>query len=133
MLVQSKIARRGWRILFAAMIFTGLATARAQAATTWTVNTTADSNDGSCGSTCSLRDAITAANADSGDTIQFDPSVTGGTITLGSTLSIATNMTITGPGANFLTISGGNAVGVFSVIIIGSHGGHLRTDHRRGQ
>ena len=38
----------------------------------FTVNTTADSNDGSCTPTlCSLRDAVIAANADPGSTIDF--------------------------------------------------------------
>ena len=89
-------------------------------ASTWTVNTTADSNDGSCGSTCSLRDAITAANADSGDIIQFSASVTG-TITLASALpAITANMTITGPGAASLTVSGNNSATVGTIFTIES-------------
>src|SRR6266852_7576013 len=52
-----------------------------------------------------LRYAVT--NAQNGDTINF--SVTG-TITLGSTLpTIANSVTITGPGAGSLAVSGGNA------------------------
>ena len=56
---------------------------------------------------CTLRDAITKANTDaSGDTIVFESSVTG-TITLGSSLpTITADVTITGPGANVLTIDG---------------------------
>jgi len=93
----------------AAALLMSAATARAQL--TLTVNTLADSNDaaGSCGSgTCSLRDAITQANTDnSGDTILFQSGLTG-TITLGSALPAitSTNLTIQGPGANVLTISG---------------------------
>jgi CSLREA domain-containing protein len=57
------------------------------------------------GSTCTLRDAITAANADPGSTIKF--TVTG-TNTLNFVLpTIITSTTIAGPGANVLTISGG--------------------------
>lgn len=39
------------------------------ASTQYLVNTTADSNDGSCGATCSLRDAIGASNANPGAVI----------------------------------------------------------------
>jgi len=54
---------------------------------------------------CTLRDAITAAVADPGSTVRF--SVTG-TNSLAFVLPvITTNITIAGPGANALTISGG--------------------------
>lgn len=54
---------------------------------------------------CTLRDAITAANADTGSTIKF--AVTG-TNTLAFVLPVITTSTnIVGPGANALTISGG--------------------------
>ena len=62
------------------------------------------------GAGCRLRDAIAAAA--SGDTITF--AVTG-TITLASELAIDKNLTIQGPGANLLTISGNNAVRVFDI------------------
>ncbi len=88
----------------------------ALAQNTWTVNTLADSNDGSCSaSTCSLRDALTAAGGDSGDTILFQSGLTG-TITLtGNPPFIQTSMTITGPGASQLTVSGNNLYHVFMV------------------
>lgn len=59
--------------------------------------------------TGSLRDAVTTANADnSGDTINFASNLAGGTIRLTSgQLSISGSMTITGLGANQLTIDGG--------------------------
>jgi predicted outer membrane repeat protein len=81
--------------------------APAQAAT-FDVNNTNDSGAGS------LRQAILDANAAVGpDTIMF--SVTG-TITLASTLpSISEDVTIDGPGASSLTISGNNAVRVMEV------------------
>ncbi|MBC8074697.1 MAG: right-handed parallel beta-helix repeat-containing protein, partial [Chloroflexales bacterium] len=75
-------------------------------AATLVVTTTADSGAGS------LRQAI--SDATSGDTITFNlpnPS----TITLASQLDIGKNLTITGPGASQLAISGNNAVRVFSV------------------
>jgi len=67
---------------------------------------------------CSLRDALHAA-AD-GDTIQFVPSIFGWpvTYTLDSargTLIVSHSVTIQGPGAENLTISGGNTVSVFTV------------------
>ena len=50
------------------------------------------------------------------DTIQFDASLDGQTVTLsGSALEITASVTITGPGANDLAVSGGNQSGVFVV------------------
>ena len=99
-----------WATLLAA--FT-LSAAGARAATL-TVNTTADSSDsaGSCATgICSLRDAITQAGAS--DTIDF--SITG-TITLTGNLPvISQSLTITGPGANQLAVSGAGSYGVFQI------------------
>lgn len=79
----------------------------AQAATTWTVTNLNDSGPGS------LRQAI--ADAASGDTITFAAGLTG-TITLTSgQLTIDRDLTIQGPGANALTVSGNNAGRVFQV------------------
>src|SRR5436190_12037604 len=65
---------------------------RNQPAATLTVTTTADNGPGS------LRDAI--AIASDGDTIQFDPALSGQTITLTSAeLAINNNITINGPGS----------------------------------
>ena len=95
----------------------------AQAGATLTVTTTADESN--VNGTCSLREAITNANADDqsgstdcaagsgADTIDF--SVVG-TITLGTALpSITGDLTISGPGASSLTISGGGLVRVLSM------------------
>ena len=63
---------------------------------------------------CSLRGAISGAA--SGDTINFDTGIfsTQQTITLsGGRLNVTRNLTILGPGANLLTLSGNNAVQVF--------------------
>ena len=59
---------------------------------------------------CSLREAILAANADiDADTITFDPSLSG-TIVLGSSLEpLSGSLTVTGPGADVLTIEGNRA------------------------
>ncbi|MBS0265083.1 MAG: hypothetical protein JSS02_24340 [Planctomycetes bacterium] len=67
----------------------------------------------------SLRDAIATANADgSGDTIQFDPSLNGTTITLTQgELLITGSVTISGSagGASGITISGGNTSRIFDL------------------
>jgi hypothetical protein len=72
----------------------------------------ASGTDYTCDSNCTLRDAITTAPA--GDTIFFAYYVRG-TITLTSAISFAKSLTITGPGADQLAISGGNAVPIFRV------------------
>jgi len=60
----------------------------------------------------SLREAILYASA--GDTITFDSSIAGQTITLTSQLDIAKNLTIDGTGQK-MTVSGGGTVRVFNV------------------
>jgi hypothetical protein len=84
---------------------------RANASTTFTVMNTADSGPGS------LRQAILDANATLGaDTINFDPSLTGTiTLTTGQLPAITDNLTVTGPGAANLTISGNHASRVFLI------------------
>ena len=70
------------------------------------VTTTADSGAGS------LREAIYTACP--GNTITFQPGLTG-TITLESELPIPKDLTIVGPGANQLTVSGNQTVRVFNI------------------
>jgi predicted outer membrane repeat protein len=66
--------------------------------------------------TGSLRYALSQVNAGSGgDVINFS-GVTG-TITVGSTLAINESVTINGPGANLLTISGNDQVQVFNAAV----------------
>ena len=91
------------------------------------VTTTADSTDSSavCGGSdvCSLRDAIGLANSYGSGDISFASSITStpSTITLTSALpAITGNVTITGPGANLLTVSGGNSSLVGSVFVVNS-------------
>jgi hypothetical protein len=62
--------------------------------------------------------AAVVAGATSGDTVTFSSSLsacTDGLITLAGTIDIDTDLTITGPGAAALTVSGNNTVGVFAV------------------
>ncbi len=84
--------------------------------TVYTVTKVADTNDGTCNSDCSLREAIAAAG--DGDLIRFASPLfdSSRTITLGgSALAISKSVTIQGPGAERLTISGNNASSVFSI------------------
>jgi CSLREA domain-containing protein len=52
-------------------------------AATYMVTSSGDSGDGTCDATCTLRDAVAAANANSGaDTIMFASTLSGDTILL---------------------------------------------------
>lgn len=102
-------------------------------AATYTVTKIADTNDGLCSADCSLREAITAANATvDNDIILFALPFFSSprTITLsGSELVVANNgsLKIYGTGANRLTISGNNASRILSTgsgVVVELH--HLR-------
>jgi len=114
------IARRlahcaGWLLLLMAS---------SAGASTWTVTgsgepAAANTNDCSGGNCATLRGAINAAQ--NGDTIQFASAVNGSTITLTlGTLTVSQSITITGPGAGQLTVSGNNAVQVFHIAAVGT-------------
>ncbi|MDY6940731.1 MAG: DUF4347 domain-containing protein [Cyanobacteriota bacterium] len=80
---------------------------------TFAIFTVSNNDDSGAGS---LREAI--ANANSGDTIQFDPSLANQTITLTSgeiTVGVGKDITIDGSGADNLTISGNNASRIFRI------------------
>jgi len=70
------------------------------------VTTIADSGAGS------LRDVAIHCP---GETITFDAGLYGETITLQSAISVADNTTIQGPGADLLTVSGGNMTQLLSI------------------
>lgn len=90
------------------MLFFLTAAVQAQ---TLMVTKLADTNDGSCDTDCSLREAIDQAV--NGDTVQF--SVTG-VITLGGTpLTLDKQLTIDASGTLPVTISGNNSSGVFEI------------------
>jgi hypothetical protein len=95
------------RLLFATVGFFAAALLPAGAfAATQTVTSLLDSGTGT------MRDAIAAAGP--GDTI--DATQVSGTITLsGSSLSIGNNLTVIGPGANLLAVSGDNSSAVFTI------------------
>ncbi len=81
------------------------------------VTTIADEDDGGLGlgTGDSLRELINAANARGGhDEIVFDPTIFGETITLASVLpTISTSISILGPGADQITISGNGSSRIF--------------------
>ncbi len=82
------------------------------AATTWVVNTLTDVPQGTCSpSSCSIRDAI--ASAARGDTVTF--SVTGTIYLNHGGLTLDKNLTINGPGASSLSITGVNTYTVFTI------------------
>jgi hypothetical protein len=95
--------KRGFAFLLASL---ALFAASPVFGATITVTNTNDSGSGS------LRAAIAAAAP--GDTINFNLAYPA-TITLSSFLTIRTNLTIAGPGASNLAISGNNAVGIFEI------------------
>jgi hypothetical protein len=87
---------------------------------TMVVDSTADVSDGNFDhGQFSLREAINVANAAplANDTITFDPSVFAAPaiIALAGELEVTGSMTITGPGASLLTISGGHAHRLFNL------------------
>ncbi|HEV7645179.1 MAG TPA: choice-of-anchor Q domain-containing protein [Pyrinomonadaceae bacterium] len=102
--------------LFFNSLFLSLLFAAAASGAVFTVTKTADTNDGVCDADCSLREAVTAADAGvGGNTVKFSPSLIGTPIVLtaGEIQLISAN--ITGPGANQITISGNNSSRIFFV------------------
>jgi CSLREA domain-containing protein len=84
----------------------------ADRSSTLTVTKLSDTDDGVCDDDCSLREALEAASPNS--TISFAPKLNG-KIKLRRTLIINKNVTIDGPNAKCITISGRKAVRVFLV------------------
>ena len=86
------------------------------------VNSLADTNDGVCGtSDCTLREAITAANAAGAGTAIIFASGLSGTLTLTSALpTITGTLSITGNSARATAIDGANSVRHFSVATTGA-------------
>jgi len=115
--MRRSVTRNSWIVSFAiglglSIVMTIASEMRqANAFSNFTVLNTSDTGPGS------LRQAILDANATPGaDTINFDPSVTGTiTLTTGQLPVIAQNLTITGPGASVITVSGNHASGIFEI------------------
>jgi len=98
--------RRNYLSLVLVVLSVFLSALPALGNTLWTVTNTSDSGAGS------LREAITSAS--SGDVIQFDLPYPA-TITVVTPLTFGPSVTITGPGASNLTISGADNTQVFIV------------------
>jgi predicted outer membrane repeat protein len=87
-------------------LFAGALSCVSSSAVTLTVTSAADNGAGS------LRASIAGAAA--GDVIQFDPSLSGQVILLATPLNVIRDLRIDGPGADQMTISGGNRTRIFS-------------------
>ncbi len=83
----------------------------------FTVNSAVDTDDGLCNISCTLREAINAANTNGGhDTIQFDLPTNSTIVLAGTQLPVITDsLYIDGNTAVSLTISGNNASRVFEI------------------
>ena len=90
------------------------------------VKSSLDNGDGTCDATCTLRDAIDDANGNGGgaDTITFAASVSGTILLTSGDLDVLSAMTISGPGADVLRVSGNDAGRVFSVDVNSIGGAH---------
>jgi CSLREA domain-containing protein len=98
-------------------------------ANSYVVNSTNDSDDGTCdGSHCSLREAVSAANSNPGpDTITFHPSLSGQTIVItdtssGITIQGANSISTTIDGSGVITLTYGETTAGISGIRIRSSG-----------
>jgi CSLREA domain-containing protein len=81
-----------------------------------TVTKTADTNDGVCDADCSLREALAAAG--NNDLIIFAPALEGSTFSLSNgELAVERSLSIIGPGADRLSISGSNQTRVFYLAV----------------
>jgi CSLREA domain-containing protein len=111
------------RCLTLAGLLTALAAAPAGADTTFTVTKTADTNDGSClPGNCSLRDAVTAANADAdASTINLPAGhytltgAAGEDMNATGDLDVTHDLTVIGAGAASTVIDGGLNDRIFDV------------------
>src|SRR2546427_6097922 len=101
--MNNLLRRRSWALLRVSLIALSLYRVPAARAATLTVTNLADSGAGS------LRQALSDnTSLGGGNTIIFSNTVTG-TITLSSAeLTVAAAVTLRGPGASFLAVSGNN-------------------------
>src|SRR4029077_19400494 len=84
-------------------------------AATFAVTKAADTNDGTCDADCSLREAITAANASGGiDLVALPASGVPINVSAGELL-VTDCAVINGPGASLVTVSGNNNNRVFNI------------------
>src|SRR5215211_184022 len=113
--VPSKTTRRHLAVLLCLALLGMSATAYAAPRT---VTTMIDPGDGVCdpagtGDGCTLREAIATAAA--GDTVNFAPGLNGTMLLANGEIVIDKNLTIAGPGARTLAVSGNHASRIFDV------------------
>jgi uncharacterized repeat protein (TIGR01451 family)/CSLREA domain-containing protein len=126
------LAQWGRLSLLGALIVLGLlATAAAASAATFSVTTTNDSSDGSCGGTCSLRDAIESADAAGGSSTIVLPA---GHFTL-SIPAVSTGSHTNDPATGDLDVQSGvsltiNGQGAGSTIVDANHVDRVFTVHQ---
>ncbi|MBI2339289.1 MAG: tandem-95 repeat protein [Deltaproteobacteria bacterium] len=97
-----------YRLLFVFSVLAVLCVTSSALAATYTVTKTADTNDGTCDSDCSLREAITAANGASGNTVEFniDGGTDGGCTGAGGVCTISPTSALPSITAASMTING---------------------------
>jgi CSLREA domain-containing protein len=93
-------------VFFSILCSSAFLSHESHAAAPLVVNSIADPGNGVCDAAeCTLREAIAAANATAGDdTITFASDVSGTINLTGALPVLSTNITLTGPGANLLTV-----------------------------
>lgn len=105
--------------LFCALLAVSLLCALPCTAAVYTVTSSANTADGICDNDCTLRDALEVAvgSFSDDDIIVFSPGIFGSTITVASPLLIGGegDLSIEGPGADKLTISGGGTSQIFRI------------------
>lgn len=115
--ITRRIMKANKLIIFAGIFVSSLFLTGAVNAATWTVTKSANSNDGSCDTDCSLREAVAAA--DSGDTVIFNSNLIGQTFTLGGNqIVVSKRIVIDGAidSVNVAFISGSNTSRHFLVV-----------------
>ena len=105
--------RRAGLATGAAIGATALFAPAAQAAT-FQVNSLADGPPDACDTTCTLRDAIAAANADATeDVITFASALSGTIVLTDGEIAINYGVELDGPGAGVITVSGNDSSRIF--------------------
>jgi hypothetical protein len=103
---RSRAAKRAG-VAAGAALGAGMLLASGAQAANLVVNTGGDAGDNTCDASCTLRDAVGDSNVSGADdVITFAPSVTGEITLTAGQIPITDSVTITGPGAAALAVSG---------------------------
>ena len=114
-MIGRRVMKRGLRVTVATLV-AGLGTLTAIVVPAAVAGAAADVVT-SCSGSASVSGSLpyVVAHASPGDTINFSLAPSCTTISLANTITISNNVTIAGPGAGSLAVSGHGAVGVFAV------------------